>query len=138
MTETPKYHTVLYNDAAIAVGVWVEGAAYAPYNGFLAAAAVKGAGIEDGQIRTSAGDPIQHIPGRDIAVDSDTLTSLTNDPLMLTLGGNFCIFNMPVQKNTRIDVNYPNGNPYMGDGEGGPRPEWGGSMRRCTSRFWDS
>jgi len=109
MSDRPKYEVVLYNDAAIAVGAWVEGIAYAPYDGYLVAVAVKGAGIEDFQIRTSAGDPIQHCPGRDIAVDADTLNQLTNGGDLSVFAADFCLFNQAIQKNTRIDINYPNG-----------------------------
>lgn len=105
----PRYDWQHYNDAAIAVGAWVEGVFYAPYDGYILAIGSRGAGQEDLQIRTSDGSPIQHIPARDIAVDTDALNMHNMDPLGLTLGGLLAITNQPIKKNTRIDINYPNG-----------------------------
>jgi len=105
----PKYDWHHWNDAGIAVGVWVEGIFYAPYDGYILAIGSRGAGQEDWEMRTSRGMPIQHGPSRDIAVDADALNQLQNDPMGLTLGGLMCIINQPVKENERIDINYPNG-----------------------------
>ena len=109
MGDRPKYEVVEYNDAAIAVGAWVEGATYAPYDGYLVAVAAKGAGLEDLQVRTSDGAPIQHIPARDITIDTDTLNQLTHGGDLSVFGQDFALFNQPITKNTRVDINYPNG-----------------------------
>lgn len=110
MAETElEFKTILYNDAAIAVGGWVQGVAYAPFDGFLVAAKVSGAGVEDGEIATSTAPPIQHIPGTDIAIDTDALIQLTPGNGNELGQSSFCILNQPVVVNERIDINYPNG-----------------------------
>ena len=97
------------NDAAIAVGAAPIQIAVMPYDGYLAAFGSAGAGQEDIQITFSDGQPPQHAPARDIAIDTDALQYAMNDPLEHTLNGLLNICNCPVQKNVIIYAEYPNG-----------------------------
>jgi len=110
MSTTPEYKLVHVNDPAIAVAVAPIQIFVMPWDGYLAAFGSAGAGQEDIQLSFSDGQPPQHGPARDIAIDTDAQVYMQNDPLMHSLnGGLLNICNAPVQKNTIIYAEYPNG-----------------------------
>lgn len=99
MGDTLQFKDVLYNDAAIAVGVQVKDVITAPYDGYIVGVKAKGAGLEWGTIATSDGKPDQEVPCTDIAIDADPLENLTDGPGVMS---GFVILNQPITKNTKV------------------------------------
>lgn len=98
--ERPLFETRRYNDPAIAVDIEVEDIITAPYDGYLIGVCVKGAGIEGAIVSTSDGMPKQAIPGKDIAVDTDT-TTMQGDGAG-KIPSDYVIFNQAISKNTKL------------------------------------